>query len=234
MAEPLRALIFDVDGTLAETEELHRRAFNDAFAAAGLDWHWSVADYTLLLRTTGGKERIARFLSEMGGDPAEVDVAALHRDKTRRYGELVDQGALELRPGVRTLLSQARSVNLRVAVATTTSHPNVEALCRVCFAKSADEVFDVIVAGDDVPAKKPAPDAYVLALSRLAVSPAQAVAFEDSANGLRAAMAAGLRCIVSPATYTRDEDFTGALAVIPDLGQIGGLAALRRLVEHCG
>ncbi len=234
MAEPLRALIFDVDGTLAETEELHRRAFNDAFAAAGLDWHWSVADYTLLLRTTGGKERIARFVSEMGDEPAQVDIAALHRDKTRRYGELVDQGALVLRPSVRTLLSQARSVNLHVAVVTTTSHPNVEALCRACFAKSADEVFDVIVAGDDVPAKKPAPDAYALALSRLGVSPAQAVAFEDSANGLRAAMAAGLRCIVSPAIYTRDEDFTGALAVIPDLGQIGGLAALRRLVEHCG
>ncbi len=232
MAEPLRALIFDVDGTLAETEELHRRAFNDAFAAAGFDWHWSVADYTRLLRTTGGKERIARYLSETNVDPAEVDVAALHHDKNRRYAELVDQGALVLRPGVRSLLLQARSVNLRVAIATTTSPPNVEALCQACFGRSAREVFEVIVAGDDVAAKKPAPDAYALALSRLGVAAAQAVAFEDSANGLHAAMAADLRCIVTPAAYTRDENFFGALAVVPDLGQIGGLAALRRLVER--
>ena len=234
MAEPLRALIFDEDGSPVETEDLHRRAFNDAFAAAGLDWHWSVPVYARLLHTTGGKERIARHLAERGGVPAEVDIAALHRDKTRRYGALVEQGALTLRPGIRRLLSQARSVNLRLAIATTTSHPNVEALCRACFARRAEEMFDVIVAGDDVAARKPAPDACRLALSRLGVPPAQASAFEDSANGLRAALAAGLRCVVTPVVYTGGEDFSGALAVVPALDRTGGLAAFRSLVERCG
>ena len=177
----VEALIFDVDGTLAEIEELHRRAFNETFAAAGLPWHWSRADYRILLRTGGGRERIATFMAERGLDPAAVDVAALHRAKTARYGMLVAQSALALRPGVAALIALA--------------------------------------CGDEVAAKKPDPAIYRLALARLGLPPAACLAFEDSGIGLRAALAAGVDCIVTPSAYTQGEDFTGARAVLTDLTQ---------------
>lgn len=214
MAE-LRALIFDVDGTLAETEELHRRAFNETFAAQGLGWHWSRDTYRRLLKTTGGKERIAAFLAEIGAEGG--DIAALHRAKTRRYTDLMAQGGLRLRPGVADLIARARADGLRLAIATTTSRPNVEALARACFGQPAETVFPVIAAGDEVAAKKPAPDVFQLALARLRLPPAACLAFEDSRNGLLSARAAGLRVVVTPSAYTGDEDFTGAWRVLPDL-----------------
>ncbi len=222
-----RALIFDVDGTLAETEELHRRAFNETFAAAGLGWHWSRADYARLLTTTGGKERIARHLAETGG--GAVDIPALHRDKTARYAALMAAGGLALRPGVADLVARARDAGWRLAVATTTSRPNVDALTGATFGPAADRVFDVLACGDEVAAKKPAPDVYLLALERLGLPAAACLALEDSRNGLLSARAAGIGCIVSPSAYTAGEDFSGALAVIADFtelvepGRAGGL-----------
>lgn len=212
----LRALIFDVDGTLAETEELHRRAFNDTFAAADMDWFWSPEDYRDLLLTTGGKERMRRFRTIIRAEgPSENEIARLHAAKTRRFGSLLQQ--LTLRSGVAALIAQARQSGLRIAVATTTSRPNVDALCAACWGREADQVFGVIAAGDEVTAKKPAPDVYELALSRLGLPPEACLAFEDSRNGLDAARAAGLRTIVTPSDYTRHEDFTGASAVLTDL-----------------
>ena len=162
----LEALIFDVDGTLAETEELHRRAFNTAFAEAGLAWHWSRDAYRALLKTTGGKERITRFAAEAGLDPAAVPVADLHRAKTAAYVALMAQGEIALRPGIADLMEQARAAGVALAIATTTTPANVEALCRAVFGRAAGEVFAVIAAGDEVVAKKPAPDVYLLALQR--------------------------------------------------------------------
>lgn len=220
------ALIFDVDGTLAETEELHRRAFNDAFAATGLDWRWERGDYKRLLKTTGGKERIAAHIAAIGADPASIDIPALHRDKTARYAALMAAGEIALRPGVQALMDEARAAGLRLAIATTTSRPNVEALSVAIWGSAASAVFDVIACGDEVAAKKPAPDIYALALERLRLTPARAVAFEDSRNGLVSAMAAGLAVIVTPSAYTDDEDFAGALQVLPDLSALAGLAGL--------
>lgn len=225
------ALIFDVDGTLAETEELHRRAFNETFAAAGLGWFWSRDDYHRLLKTTGGKERMARHLQETGGDPAGVDIAALHRDKTARYAALVAEGALALRPGIAGLVAAARARGLRLAVATTTSRPNVEALCRACFGVPAGAVFDVIAAGDEVAAKKPAPDVYLLALDRLGLPPRAALALEDSRNGLLASVAAGIACIVSPSAYTVDEPFPEAAGVVAGFDDPVLIAALDQPFE---
>jgi HAD superfamily hydrolase (TIGR01509 family) len=225
----LEALIFDVDGTLAETEELHRRAFNDSFAQSGLGWHWDQTDYHRLLKTTGGKERIARYLAEIG-TPVTLDIPALHRAKTARYTALMAQGTLQLCPGVAALINEARASGLKLAIATTTSRPNVEALCQACFGTPAQTIFSVIASGDEVAAKKPAPDIYTLALDRLGLSPDRAIALEDSANGLRAALAAGLSCLITPSAYTLDEDFTGALKVVPDLTDLGGLNALRQLM----
>ncbi|MFN4193222.1 MAG: HAD-IA family hydrolase [Tabrizicola sp.] len=226
----LEALIFDVDGTLSETEELHREAFNRTFAARGLDWHWTRDDYRRLLTTTGGKERIARHIRECGADPTRFDIPAMHRDKTDRYTALMSEGGVTLRPGIAELIAAARAAGLRLAVATTTSRPNVEALTQAAFGQPAERVFDVLACGDEVAAKKPAPDVYLLALDRLGLTPDAAVALEDSSNGLRAARAAGLACVVSPSTYTDGEDFAGAAAVVAEFAEIADPAALAQLL----
>ncbi len=228
----LEALIFDVDGTLAETEELHRQAFNETFADHGLDWYWTRDDYRRLLTTTGGKERIARHLTEVGGHPCDLDIPALHIAKTARYTDLMAKGDLPLRAGVQALIDEARAAGLKLAIATTTSRPNVEALCLATFGVVADLLFAVIASGDEVAAKKPAPDVYQLALTRLGLPASRAIALEDSANGLKSASAAGLLCIVSPSAYTANEDFSTAAKVIKDFTELGGLETIRRLIPE--
>lgn len=218
----MKALIFDVDGTLAETEELHRTAFNRAFAEAGLDWHWDRARYCDLLTTTGGKERIARHAADLG---ITAPVAALHAAKTQIFTGLV-QG-IALRPGIAELIDDARQQGLRLAVATTTTPANVEAICLATFGKPAGEIFDVIAAGDVVAAKKPAPDVYLLALRQLGIGPDEAVAFEDSANGVLAARAAGLRVVLSRGVYTRHEPDVGATLDIGCFSELGGVRTIR-------
>lgn len=213
-----RALIFDVDGTLAETEELHRAAFNATFADAGLGWRWDQPSYRRLLKVTGGKERMRAWYDERGeAGPDPASIARLHQAKTAHYGRLLSAGALHLRPGVAVLIARARAEGVALAVATTTSPANVEALCLACWGKPATDLFDVIAAGDEVAAKKPAPDVYLLALERLGVSPQEALAFEDSRNGLCSALAAGLPVVITPSLYTAGEDFSGAAAVLPTL-----------------
>ncbi len=223
-----RALIFDVDGTLAETEETHRRAFNETFAEQGLGWHWDRALYKELLKTTGGKERMRAYLRDHS--PAErptvAEIARLHAAKTARYGDLVAAGAIRLRPGIADLIADARANGVRLAVATTTNTPNVDTLAWACFGRPASEVFEVIAAGDMVAAKKPAPNVFLLALARLNLPAAECVAFEDSRNGLISAKAAGLRTVVSPGPYTEDQDFTGADAVRPCFSEVSTLESL--------
>lgn len=228
----IEAIIFDVDGTLAETEELHRRAFNETFAEIGVDWFWDREDYRELLTTTGGKERITRFLRQQKGDAAPLPVEDIHRAKTDRFVALMAEGEIGLRPGIAELIDEARRAGVRLAIATTTSLPNVEALCRACFRQPASEVFEVIAAGDMVAEKKPSPQVYQLALRMLGLPPERAVALEDSWNGLRAAKAAGLRCIVSPGFYTRQESFDGADRVLGCFTELGGLSGLCRM-ETC-
>lgn len=224
----IRALIFDVDGTLAETEEAHRRAFNDTFADHGLDWHWTCADYRRLLKTTGGKERMAAHRQALGAAaPDDAAIARLHRDKTARYAEILARGGLQARPGVMDLIARARAAGIRLAVATTTSLPNVEALTRCLWGCPATEVFDVIAAGDQVAAKKPAPDVFLLALDLLGLPAAACLAFEDSLNGLRSAQGAGLRVVVTPGLYTADEDFSAADWVVDSLARPALLAELQ-------
>ncbi len=215
----LTALIFDVDGTLAETEEVHRQAFNETFAAHGIDWHWSRSDYRALLRTTGGKERMAKHRANVGHGPDDATVAALHHEKTRRYGEIITSGRVSLRPGVADLIARARSAGLRLAVATTTTPANLDALIRATFGLPPEDIFEVIGAGDIVPAKKPAPDIYLWVLDRLGLPPEACLAFEDSRAGLASAKAAGLRVLLTPALYTEGDDFAAADWVLNDLAQ---------------
>jgi HAD superfamily hydrolase (TIGR01509 family) len=192
-------------------------AFNAAFVAAGLDWNWSEDEYARLLTTSGGKERIARFAGERGLAVGSAAVAALHADKTRRFAALVEDGAVALRPGVAALLAAAPARGVRLAVATTTTPANVEALVRATLGVPAGEVFEVIAAGDEVAAKKPAPDVYRLAMARLGLDAGECIAVEDSRNGLVAAKAAGVFTVVTPSRFAAGENLAAADLLLPSL-----------------
>ncbi len=220
----LQAILFDVDGTLAETErDGHRVAFNRAFAEQGLDWDWSVEVYGKLLSVTGGKERIRHYLVDYLGDPdpdraAGQFIRTLHERKTAHYLAMLLAGTIPLRPGVARLLDEAKAAGLRLGIATTTTPDNVTYLLQATLGKTGPARFDVIAAGDIVAAKKPAPAIYDYALDRLGLTAADCLAIEDSDNGLQAAQGAGLPTLVVTNDYTRGQDFTGAAAVLDGFG----------------
>lgn len=219
----LEALIFDVDGTLAETEEAHRRAFNDAFQAAGLDWHWNPDLYLHLLAVAGSRERIRHYVRTTHPqrcDDPHLDelIAAVHADKTRRYAERVAAGEVRLRPGVRRVLDEAQAAGLRLAIATSTGLQNVLALLDATLGPGGRARFEVIGAGEQTAAKKPAPDIYRWVLQQLALPPGACLAIEDSGNGLRAAMTAGIATVITKSTYSQHDDFSGAAMVIDGVG----------------
>lgn len=218
----LDALIFDVDGTLAETEEVHRRAFNEAFDAALLPWRWDPPLYGQLLEIAGGKERMQHYISAFGAEPGigPAAIARLHADKTDRYAALIAAGQVTLRPGVARLLDEAEAAGLRLAIATTTSPSNVVTLLRATLGPDAMARFAVVAAGDVVAAKKPAPDIYRLALDGLCLPPERCLAVEDTPNGLRSASAAGIPTLITTSLYGGTAGFAGALAVVDSLGEL--------------
>jgi HAD superfamily hydrolase (TIGR01509 family) len=221
----LQALIFDVDGTLADTErDGHRVAFNRAFEEFDLDWFWDEELYGKLLTVTGGKERMAYYLNEFNTRYPQTDdtpelIVKLHQAKTRHYTELLATGAIPLRPGVKRLIEEAREAGLRIAIATTTTPDNVTALLEHALAPGSCDWFDVIAAGDIVPAKKPAADIYFYALEKMQLSADQCLAFEDSLNGIKSSMGAGLQTIITVNGYTEQDDFSGAALVLDQLGE---------------
>jgi HAD superfamily hydrolase (TIGR01509 family) len=216
-AAVIDTLIFDVDGTLAETEEVHRIAFNRAFSEFGLPWRWDEALYLDLLRVTGGKERIAHFLSRETGAAFEPElIEVLHKRKTAIYTDMVVGGYIELRPGIAHFLTRARDSGINLAIATTTTPANVEALLTATLGAHWRSIFPVVVAGDMVSRKKPAPDAYLLGLQLLGKPAESCVAIEDSRNGVQSALAAGLRVIAVRSAYCAADDLSGAVARLPD------------------
>lgn len=220
----LQALIFDVDGTLADNErDGHRVAFNEAFAAYGLDWDWTPDLYGRLLEVTGGKERIKFYLEnyrtgEFSPSDGDAFIAALHKEKTRCYTNIIAQHRLPLRIGVERLLHEARDAGLRLAIATTTSLINVTTLLENTLSPEAVSWFEVIAAGDMVKSKKPAPDVYEYALNALNLKPNQCLAFEDSINGLHSATQAGLQTLITYNDYTVEQHFNQALFISDHLG----------------
>lgn len=219
----IKALIFDVDGTIADTEETHRQAFNAAFLEHGLRWEWSRGEYAELLRTSGGKERLAVYIDSLAAAPQEKTrlkgmLRLIHASKTRIYGELIADGRAPLRPGVARLIGEARAAGLRLGIASTTTSANVSALIGAQFGADAWNWFEALACGDVVSQKKPAPDIYVRVLGMLRL-PAQAcVAFEDSVNGLKSAKAAGLYTVITPTQWSAGQDFRSADVILAGLG----------------
>jgi len=209
------ALIFDCDGVLADTErDGHRPAFNQAFAEAGLDIVWDEAEYARRLQIGGGKERIASVID----DPDEV--LALHKRKTALYKEMVRAGKLPARPGIARIVDEALAAGWTLAVASTSAEESVRAVLEHAVGE-ANAAHFAVFAGDVVPAKKPDPAIYLLALHELGLAPSDAIVIEDSRNGLLAAVGAGLRCVVTVSGYTADEDMSEAVLVVTSLGDPG-------------
>jgi HAD superfamily hydrolase (TIGR01509 family) len=233
-----QALIFDVDGTLADTEEAHRLSFNIAFDHFGLGWHWDVDLYRRLLEVTGGKERVAFWINSLAAPPAQeaawlAAIPQWHAVKTRAYTDLVARGQVPLRAGVADLLIAAHDAGVRLGIATTTTRANIDALLETNLGTRGLGLFDAIACGDVVSEKKPAPDVYLLVLQMLGVSADEAIAFEDSPQGLQAAVGAGLWTVVTSTHWTEGSDFSGAARVVTDLrfaeGGAASLAAIAAL-----
>jgi HAD superfamily hydrolase (TIGR01509 family) len=220
MTAELRAVVFDVDGTLVDSERHgHRVAFNRAFEEFDLPYRWDEDLYGELLHTTGGQRRIDGYLAEQGvpeGERAEL-APALHKRKTEILEQMVDEGAIELRPGAARLLQELAGEGVTLAVGTTGSRRWVERLLKHTL---PSVTWDVIVAGDDVENRKPDPEVFTTALEKLGVdNPEEVVVVEDSGEGLEAARAAGTPCVVVVNGYTADHDLDGADLVLDGFGE---------------
>jgi HAD superfamily hydrolase (TIGR01509 family) len=214
----LRALIFDLDGTMADTEELHRQAFNAAFIRLELWWDWSRLRYSELLEVSGGEDRLHRYVDSLAATPAEkarlhAIVPVIHYTKSQIYAELLRAGQPPLRPGVKRVVEEAREAGLKVAVVSSTASANAREILDRHF------TVDLLVSAEEVARRKPAPDLYLRALSLLRLPAGDCLAFEDSANGLRAARAAGLATVVTPSRWTMAQDFSGAHLLLRDLSE---------------
>lgn len=232
----LKALIWDVDGTIAETErDGHRVAFNQAFEEAGLSWRWSDAYYGPLLGVTGGRERILADMARRPDAPAsaadrEALARSLHLRKNAAYGERIAQGAISPRPGVLRLMDEARAAGVPMAVATTSTGASVQALLKCLLGDDWRTRFTALVCAEEAPVKKPAPQVYLLALQALGVQPDEAFAIEDSPNGLQAARAAGVACGITRSAYFLHDRYDGAAWVRPDLDTPDAMTLAR--IQH--
>lgn len=224
----LQALIWDVDGTLAETErDGHRRAFNAAFADSGLAWQWDEARYIQLLAVTGGHERLLHAMHSQPGapaDPAERETLArrLHALKNQHYGTLIAAGQIPLRPGVASLMADCRLAGMPMAIATTTSRSNVDALLGAHFGPGWESGFAAVLCAEEAPRKKPHPLVYQLALERLGLPGAAVLAIEDSPAGLTACLAAQVPVVITRSICFAGFDARGALACGPGLNSRKG------------
>ena len=219
----LRALIFDLDGTIADTEEVHRRAFNQAFAEHGLSWAWSPAEYAELLSISGGRERILQYARQSVPQPFHAaqlieQARRLHSAKSALYARMLADRGVPLRPGVLRLLNEARCRGIRLAIASSTSPANVRAACDGSLPGDWADWFDIVATCNVVDAKKPSPAVYRYVLEHTGWRAGECVAIEDTPNGNRAALGAGLATVITTHAFTRDGDFDGASLVVDGLG----------------
>ena len=217
----MKALIFDCDGVLVDTErDGHRVAFNRAFAEAGIRAEWDVKLYGELLKVAGGKERMKHYFDIKGWPPgktAETLIPELHKKKTAIFTALVAGGRLPLRPGIARIVDEAHAAGIRLGVCTTSDPKSIDGVLDLMGPKRK-AYFEIVLAGDIVAKKKPSPDIYLLAKERLGLDASDCVVIEDSRNGLLAAAGAGMPCLITKSAYTQNEDFREAARVVPELG----------------
>lgn len=251
----LKAIIFDLDGTIADTEELHRQAFNQAFEEFGIDCHWSIADYIKLLAISGGRDRLYKFLSSRSfSAPGKKNLRdytlALHQRKSEIYRQAIATGRADLRTGVKRLIKEARQAGVMTAIATNSSQENAELLLHKLLGKEALSYFSSLASCNLIIDKKPAPAIYQYTLANLCLAAEDCVAIEDSRNGNLSALAAGIKPVITHHPLTAGEEFTGAALVIDHLGEPGNgftvfagnangaeyinIEALGRLLSHSG
>lgn len=236
----MEALIFDCDGVIVDTEkDGHRVAFNRAFAIKHIDADWGIEEYKQLVHVAGGKERMRYYFNEKGWPAQYPDrdllITELHRLKTELFMELIESGTLPLRPGIARLVDEAIRERVKLAVCSTSNEKAVNTIVRVLLGEERRKRFDAILAGDIVSKKKPDPDIYRLCKTHLNADPSQCFVIEDNRNGLLAAMAAGMHCVVTTNPYTEEEDFTGADLVVDQLGDEPDIqVSIQDLKAICG
>ena len=225
MGKQLKALIFDCDGVLVDTErDGHRVAFNKAFAQKGYNIEWDVELYKELLKVAGGKERMRHYFDQTRWPEDVTDkdslIKELHKLKTDLFMQIIESGELPLRPGAARLVDEAIAENVGLAVCSTANERAVNLVVEKLLGPERKAKFDLILAGDVVSKKKPDPEIYNLALQRLDLKPNECVVIEDSRNGFLAAKTAGIYCVITTNSYTKDEDFTEADVVVSELGDL--------------
>jgi len=229
----LKALIFDVDGTIAETEELHRKAYNSVFSDEGISWNWSKELYKELLKVTGGKERLKHYEENFTSQEKNLginDISKIHTKKNELYKQWVNEGLVQLRPGIKSLIDNALNSKIQLAISTSTSLMNVKSLFKRCLGTEPDKIFNVIATGDMVKRKKPDPELYLLALRKLLLMPEECIALEDSNNGLISAKRANLKTICSPSEYHIDDNFEKADFICKEFTKDKLPSELRQLI----
>jgi len=227
----MKAIIFDCDGVLVDTErDGHRVAFNKAFAQKGYAIEWSVELYGKLLEISGGKERMIHYFDSYGWPSNVVDLATpygadkdalikeLHKLKTDLFIQIIESGELPLRPGIARLIDEAIAADVTLAICSTSHERAVNLVAEKLLGSERKTRFSAILAGDVVSKKKPDPEIYNLASERLSLEPSKCVVIEDSRNGLLAAKAAGMYCVITTNGYTKEEDFTEADLIVSELG----------------
>ncbi len=216
----IEGIIFDVDGTIADTEDIHRQAFNKAFSKFDLNWHWSKEKYHELLFISGGKERITRCLAEDNATKKNTGfIEELHKCKSEYYRSILLSSDISLRPGVKRLITEAKEKNIKIGIATNSSTENLQALIKKTFKVEPEKLFNTIVTNNIIIDKKPSPEVYYRALKNLELSANKCIAVEDTANGNASAIRAGLRTVITTHAYTDDNDFNGASLVLNNLGE---------------
>lgn len=229
----LKGIILDVDGTIADTEEIHRQAFNQAFKQHGLGWHWSVDDYHKILSISGGKERFKKCLRQDRAlrkrikEPVRF-IKELYQHKSEIYRSMLSAGNIRLRPGINRLINEAIDKNILLGIASCSSAANLRTLIKQTLDTEPEELFTAIITNDIVSDKKPSPIVYQCALSSMGLTSNNCIAIEDTANGNLAAINAGLKTIITTHKYTVDNKFDGASLIVNHLGE----ADRRMIVNH--
>lgn len=219
----LQAILIDMEGAIVESEEIHRRAFNAAFREFGMAWHWDRAIYKELLSIAGGLERLKHYIRRTAPDTLDRPdsfrlIDSMHKAKNIAYDQLVEREGVSARPGVQRLLTEAREVGIKLAVVTSATLETVKTVIGKALGADADKLFEVIADGGKVPEKKPAPDIYAWATEEMGVAASACLSFEDTPRGVEGSSAAGIPAVATVSSYTFDEDFDGAVAVISHLG----------------